>query len=381
MALQRYRRVGAAVSPEDSRQGRVPHNAWLQAGGLVFLAVYGVALLAAFAWLKSNVREIPPQSRAIVVRFGALHRVQNAGLLLALPRPFEEVILLPSEETIIEQDMKVQRPPPQAPQAPPPPPTGDDEEEAAAPPPQATAPVLSDDATASIGNRLTGDAGVVQMDVTVFYTVVDPYEYVLEKAHIAAALERLASRSVVRACASRDVDAILVARPELIGVSSQLAEQRERLRGEVMQDINHSLAQLHAAGAGLGIELRRVDLIASLHPDTVDAFNSVLTASQQALQTIADARTESERLVQTATEDADRTLETARANASERLAKAQADTADVLQLADAIKSGLDAGLLPRIYRERIAAVLSKTTSLTVVNPGDDAHLIIQGAEK
>jgi regulator of protease activity HflC (stomatin/prohibitin superfamily) len=381
MVLQRYRRVGGAVSPEDTRQGRVPQNAWLQAGGLVFLAVYVVALLAALAWLKSNVREIPPQSRAIVVRFGALNRVQNAGLLLALPRPFEEVILLPSEETIIEQDMKVQRPAPQAPQAPPPPPTGEDEEEAAAPPPQASAPALSDDATASIGNRLTGDAGVVQMDVTVFYTVVDPYEYVLEKAHIAAALDRLASRSVVRACASRDVDAILVARPELIGVSNELAEQRERLRGEVMQDINLALAQLHAAGAGLGIELRRVDLIASLHPDTVDAFNSVLTASQQALQTIADARTESERLVQSATEDADRTLETAKANASERLAKAQADTADVLQLADAIKSGLDAGLLPRIYRERIAAVLSKTTSLTVVNPGDDAHLIIQGAEK
>jgi regulator of protease activity HflC (stomatin/prohibitin superfamily) len=370
------------VSPEDSRQGRVPQNAWLQAGGLVFLAVYVVAILAALAWLKSNVREIPPQNRAIVVRFGALNRVQNAGLLLALPRPFEEVILLPSEETIIEQDMKVQRPPPQAAQAPPPPPpTGEDEEEAAPPAPQATAPTLSDDATASIGNRLTGDAGVVQMDVTVFYTVVDPYEYVLEKAHIARALERLASRSVVRACASRDVDAILVARPELIGVSSELAEQRERLRGEVMQDINHSLAQLHAAGAGLGIELRRVDLIASLHPDTVDAFNSVLTASQQALQTIADARTESERLVQSANEDADRTLETARANASERLAKAQADTADVLQLAAAIKSGLDAGLLPRIYRERISAVLSKTTSLTVVNPGDDAHLIIQGAER
>jgi regulator of protease activity HflC (stomatin/prohibitin superfamily) len=189
------------------------------------------------------------------------------------------------------------------------------------------------------------------------------------------------SRSVVRVCASRDLDAILVARPELLGTANQLAEQRERLRGDVMQNINHSLAQLHAAGAGLGIELKRVDLIATLHPDTVDAFDSVLTASQEVLQEIANARTDSEKTLQTANEDADRTVEIAHANASERLAKAQADTADVLQLSEAIKGGLDAGLLPRMYRERITAILAKTSFLTMVDPRDDAHLLIQGAEQ
>jgi regulator of protease activity HflC (stomatin/prohibitin superfamily) len=352
---------------EDEADFRAP-SPWLQAGGIAFLALYAVAILAAAGWLFSNLHEISPQNRAIVSRLGAFNRVKGAGLLMAWPRPFEEVILLPSAETILEQDMKVQQP--QAPSDARPP-SGD--EDAAG-----RDPSILSDADASIGNRLTGDAGVVQMDVKAFYTVIDPYEYVLQKAHIAPALDRLINRSVVEVCASRDLDAILVARPELLGTSNELAEQRERLRGDVMQKINDYLAELHATGSGLGVQLKRVDLITTLHPDTVAAFDSVLTASQEVLQEIANARTEGERILQSANEEADRTIEIAQAKASERLAKAQADTADVLQLAEAMKGGLDAGLLPRMYRERITAILSKTTSLTMVNPHDDAHLIIQG---
>jgi regulator of protease activity HflC (stomatin/prohibitin superfamily) len=347
------------------RADRVPQNPWLQAGGLAFLALYGVALLAALAWLFSNLHQIRPENRAIVIRLGALNRVQSAGLLLAWPRPFEDVVLLPSSETILEHDMQVGQPQPIG--------GGDAEEDAPG--------GGMSDATASIGNRLTGDAGVVQMDVKVFYTVVDPYEYVLQKAHIVPALDRLVSRSVVAVCASRDLDAILVARPELLGSANQLAEQREQLRGDVMQNINRYLDELHTAGAGVGIRLKRVDLLATLHPETVEAFNSVLTASQEVLQEIANARTESARMLQAANEESDRTIEIAQAKASERLAKAQADTADVLQLSAAIKSGTDPGLLPRMYRERIAAILAKSSFLTMVNPGDDTHLIIQGADK
>jgi regulator of protease activity HflC (stomatin/prohibitin superfamily) len=148
-----------------------------------------------------------------------------------------------------------------------------------------------------------------------------------------------------------------------------------------MRNISHYLKELHENGVGLGIELKRVDVIASLHPDTISAFDSVLTASQQVLQEIADARTAGERTLQSANEAADRTIEYAQAKASERLAKAQADTADVLQLADAIKGGLDPGLLPRIYRSRITAILAKSSYLTMVDPKDDAHLIIQGADR
>ena len=354
------------MDPERKAAGDLPQSAWLQAGGLAFLALYGLGILAALGWLTSNVREVPPQNRAVVVRLGALSGIRSAGLLLALPRPIDEVVLVPSAETVVEQDSTSQTPV----QGALPLPQGSDED-------QPAGPTLTD-AEASLGNRLTGDAGVVQMDAKVYYSVTDPYEYVIQSNHLAAALDRLITRSIVWVCASRDVDAILVARPELISVNNQLAGQRERLRQEVMDDINRQLARLHAAGTGLGIELRRVDLISRLHPDTVGAFESVLTASQNALRQTAEARTDAARSLQLANQDADQSLAVAQASASERISHAQAATADVVQLSRALRTGEDPELLQRLYRQRMTAVLSKTRSVTVINPGDDAHLIIQG---
>lgn len=143
-----------------------------------------------------------------------------------------------------------------------------------------------------------------------------------------------------------------MARPELLGNDSAVAERRERLRGDLVQGINHSLAALAAAGSGLGIQVVRVDVQSSLPRNAVSAFNAVLTASQLAEQNVAKARTEAEKLTQAATEGADRTLQLARAEAGERLAQARRDTASIVGLAPAL-GATDAGLLWRLYRERV----------------------------
>jgi len=177
--------------------------------------------------------------------------------------------------------------------------------------------------------------------------------------------------------AARDLDTILVARPELVGADSQSAERRERLRGDLVQGINQRLKELTATGAGLGVEVARVDVQSSLPTAAVNAFNAVLTASQQADQAVANARTDAEKLNQTANQQADRTVQVAHAQASERLAKAQTDTATVTGLAQSS----DPGLLQRIYRERVPKILGQAGSVTTVNPKDDSRLIIQGADK
>ena len=86
------------MSEQDSVQIDRPvvNSPWLQASRLAFLGLYVVTLMAALGWAVSNVRQIDPQNRAVVFRFGELDRVQNAGLLLAWPQPFEQVVLLPS---------------------------------------------------------------------------------------------------------------------------------------------------------------------------------------------------------------------------------------------------------------------------------------------
>jgi regulator of protease activity HflC (stomatin/prohibitin superfamily) len=337
---------------------------WQQAGRLAFLALYAVTLLAALAWTLSNVRQVGPENRVVVLRLGALHRIQNAGLLLAWPRPLEQVVLLPAPDRVIEHHVATLLRSPQALQA--------DIYAGKGRP--------VSDALAGSGYLLTGDAGVVQLDVRVFYRVVGPYDYVLQGNHITPALERLAAKSAVTVCASRDLDTILVARPELMGAGSRAAERRERLRSDLVHGINQGLAALKAGGAGLGIEVARVDVQASLPYNAVSAFNAVLTASQTAEQNVAKARTEAAQLTQTATQAADHTLQVARAQASERLAKAQADTTTVLRLAQAMQDNVDPGLLIRLYRERMAVMLSKAGAVVTVDPRDDSRLIIPGAE-
>ncbi len=192
------------------------------------------------------------------------------------------------------------------------------------------------------------------------------------------ALDRLVARNAVQVCAARGLDTILVARPELLGNDSAVAERRERLRGDLVQGINHSLAALAAAGSGLGIQVVRVDVQSSLPRNAVSAFNAVLTASQLAEQNVAKARTEAENSPRPPP-GADRTLQLARAEAGERLAQARRDTASIVGLAPAL-GATDAGLLWRLYRERVPAILGKAGSVGSVDPRDDGRLILQGGQ-
>ncbi|WP_434608734.1 protease modulator HflK [Pseudomonas sp. D2-30] len=334
---------------------------WIQAGRLSFLALYAVTVLAALAWLFANVRQVAPQDRAMVLHFGALDRVQNAGLLWAWPRPVEQVILLPAADRVLERRVENLLRSDAALQA--------DRVASFA------SPVT--DALAGSGYLLTGDAGVVQLDVRVFYKVTEPYAFVLQGEHVLPALDRLATRSAVALAAARDLDTILVARPELLGSDSQAAELRERLRGDLVQGINRRLADLAATGQGLGIEVVRVDVQSSLPGPAVGAFNAVLTASQQADKAVASARTEAEKQTQSARQEADRALQVAHAQAGERLAKASSDTASVFGLAKT--QGSDPQMPWRLYRERMPEILRRAGSVTTVDPKDDSRLIIQGA--
>jgi regulator of protease activity HflC (stomatin/prohibitin superfamily) len=338
---------------------------WQQAGRLAFLALYGVTVVAALAWATSNIREIAPQDRAVVLRLGALERVQSAGLLLAWPQPFEQVVLLPAADRVIERHVE---------------PLLRSAEALKAERLASYAEPLSD-ALAGSGYLLTGDAGVVQLDVRAYYKVSDPYAYVLQGDHVLPALDRLVTRSAVALSAARDLDTILVARPELMGSDSQAAERRERLRGDLVQGINQQLAGLAKAGLGIGITVDRVDVQSSLPTPAVAAFNAVLTASQQADQAVANARTDAAKTTQAATQQADHSLQVAHAQASERLAKAQAQTATIESLAQANPAATDPDLLLRLYRERIPRILRQAGNVTTVNPADTDHLILQGTDR
>ena len=50
-------------------------------------------------------REIASDSQAVVLRFGRIVRSQEAGLLIAWPRPIEQVQMLPGPERQLTQEI------------------------------------------------------------------------------------------------------------------------------------------------------------------------------------------------------------------------------------------------------------------------------------
>ncbi|MEW6343803.1 MAG: SPFH domain-containing protein [Paraburkholderia sp.] len=363
-----------------------------QAVRLAFWFVVVIALLAAGVWATSNIRRIPADSRAVVMRFGAFVRTQDAGLLIAWPQPFETVLLIPGSARLLEQRISSLDRDPRARASDPaaatatessqtlPLPLGDIsswgfQPDASAP--GSTAPLLPD-ALAGSGYVLTGDKGVVQLSATLYYRVVDPYAYVLQKERLEAALQRVVAAAVVEVTAARDLDSILVARPELLSADQQMAVKREQLRGDMAQAVQRHLNALAAAHAGLGIEVARMDVQAQFPAAAVDAFNSVLTSLQTADRNIADARTEAENIRQGAQQSADQILQSAQASATERVATAQAETTTILQLETPLDANSDPGLLARAYRDRIQQILAKAGRVTTIDPHDASSLVLPG---
>jgi regulator of protease activity HflC (stomatin/prohibitin superfamily) len=363
-----------------------------QAVRLAFWFVVVIALLAAGVWATSNIRRIPADSQAVVMRFGAFVRTQDAGLLVAWPQPFETVLLIPGSARVLEQRISALDRDPRARAADPVATTESSEPQPQQLPlgdvsswgfqpdgsaPDNTGPALSD-ALAGSGYVLTGDNGVVQLSATLYYRVVDPYAYVLQKDRLDSALQRVVAAAVVEVTASRDLDSILVARPELLSTDQQMALKREQLRGDMAQAVQRHLNALAAVHAGLGIEVARMDVQAQFPAAAVDAFNSVLTSLQTADRNIADARTQAENIRQGAQQSADQILQSAQASASERVSTAQAETTTILQLETPLDANSDPGLLARAYRDRIQQILSKAGRVTTIDPHDASSLVLQG---
>lgn len=331
---------------------------WGQSYRIAFFTLYAAAIIAACAWLFSSIYQIAPDSRAIVYRFGKPVRVEGAGLLFAWPYPIERVERVPGAERILERDvLALQR-----------------EQQLS----QINSWDRDNDAGAGAGYLLTGDAGVVQLNVRVFWRVSDPVQFALQQPHIDPLIDRLTERAAAVVCVGRDLDSILVTRPETLQNDSHAAQERIQLRSDFKQAMTQSLLKLADGGNDPGIRIERVDITSSLPENAVAAFNAVLAAGQQAEQAVASARTAAALRTQQAQQQADRTLQQAEASRQEILAQANVDTQTITQLADARRAGLDGGLLQRIWRDKVTRILAQAGQVITVAPGDDSRLILQG---
>ncbi len=348
---------------------------------LGFVMLYAAVFVLGVGWATGNLRQVPPDSRAVVMRFGRVTRVQEAGLLLAWPSPIEQVRLLPAADRQIEYKVPMQS-------------TGfqSDETDMQLEPNDDVIHMQGDRDINNAAYLLTGDGNAVSLDATLFYTITDPAAYLLVEDHVLPALRRAYLASAVSLSASRSLDDFLVARPDQNGTDTNLtgtalhatesaatlAARREALRSDLVAAINRRLAALRASGEDLGISVGRADMVALLPPIAKAAFDAVLTASQIADQSAAAARTDAERITQEADRERDRLVTEASAAAEERIRTATADVAHVTALEMQETANNRSTLLTHAYQEQIAAIMQHAGDVTAVDARGGQTLVLPG---
>ncbi len=354
-----------------------------QSVAIGFRAVYVVAFLLAVVWLASNVREIAPDSQAVVRRFGAIVRTQPAGLLIAWPRPIEQVQLLPGPERQLSQDVPAL-----------PPPT----EQTAA---LIGGPGENSAAEASPSLYLTGDGNAVLLSATLIYRINDPIAYSLEQSHVQAALDRLFHASAVQVTAGRDLNDFqpvpsVQQATQGIGVGQQPAagqaaagaaaegnveQVRAEVRNDLLQMLNARLQQLAADGSPLGVEVERIDFTPSLPPKAKSAFDAVLVAVQAAGRNIATANTDAEHRRQGATQLSEQLISSAQASARELVSNATVNTAAILPLEREETPLTRSSLLMNIYRTDVGNIMNHAGAVTLVDPKSGVRFLMPGTQK
>ena len=328
-----------------------------QSVAIGFRAVYIAMGVLALLWLCSNVRQIAPDSQAVVLRFGRIVRAQQAGLLIAWPRPVDQVLLLPGPDRQLSQD--VGQLPAESAAAEALISTGGE----SGAPPRGAAPYL------------TGDGNVVLLDATLIYRITDPEGYTLSQAHVAPALDRLFRAAMVRLTAGRPLnDFLAVASAAAAGTAAPAL--RGEVRSALLALMNARLRQLAQAGTPLGVEVERIDMTAWLPPQAKVAFDAVLTATQAADRGVAVARTDAERRRQEADRERDRLLSSAQASAQELLSGASVDTARIVALEHEETPQTRGSILLREYRAGVGSVMSRVGSGTVIDARSGVRLMM-----
>lgn len=347
------------VAQPGAREDLKEVGPWAQAVALAFRFLFIAVCVIAAGWLFSNFHQIPSDSQAVVMRLGTVVRVQGSGLLMAFPRPIEQVVVIPAAARQI--GLRINRfTESQAPGATP-----------------AQGFDLARDPRLNSGFLLTGDTNVVHLEAQLFYQVSDPVAYMVAAPHVEPILQRLLIASAIAVVGRRDLDSILVARPEIAARGSEAAA-RERFRADILRAVNRKINAMAAQGATLGVTASRVDLVPSIPAFAKSGFDNVLVVSQNAQTTVANAQTTAQITSQDANSKKDKIGTNAAASAAEIVSNARTATASIAAMAQQSHDMSHSMQLTRLYYSRIEAMLKKAGSVDVIDKDGAAHAIMPG---
>lgn len=217
--------TGVTVPPTDGDSQGL-NGPVAQSVRIAFSASRVAMVLLALYWAVSNIRQIPPDAQVVVIRFGEVVRIQQAGLVMAWPRPIEHVELLPSADRQITLPIDA----------------GMTAGRAIVDP---VSRLMDEASPPRAGIYLTGDGGVVLLDATLTYRIDDPAAWYLARDHVAPALRRLYLASAVALASGRAMDDFIVVRTGQASddpaAPGRLQAAREAVRGSLVAEINQRL--------------------------------------------------------------------------------------------------------------------------------------------
>ncbi len=286
------------------------------------------ALLTLAAVLVSGVRVIGPDEVGLVIRMGRLvgetraEQIHGPGLLVALPYLIDEVLRVPIKKV---QKVEVR---------------------------ELIGEERSDwvDLTKD-GYALTGDRGVVQLAATGRYRVVDPVAYALQVAAPRRVVRDALAAALTRACAGRDIDALL-ARGKTSLTRAALADARRRI-----------------GALSVGVRLVSLELdVVRPPPQTAAAFRDVQSAFIEQKTQIERAKSYANQRQLMAKARARKALLAAKARGDWRRASARGRAQAFAKLARQ-DARLGVLLRQRLYREAMERIFAKTGARLLVPPG------------
>lgn len=229
---------------------------------LVLLPIVALLMLG----LLSGLTGVDTGEAAVIFRLGAVHRTEGAGLTVHLPWPIERVVRVPTAEVRRLEPGSVR--------------------------------------------LLTGDTNLVDLDLVLQYTIVDPAAFLVGAAEPEQVLSALALAEANDAVAALDVDTLLTT-------------GRAELEVRVQQRV-----QAAAEALGMGVRIAAVDLRGlAPPPPVVDAFNDVSSARGDRETLALAAESHVSRVLPAARGEAAARIEAAHAHAATRRARAEGDLA------------------------------------------------------
>jgi regulator of protease activity HflC (stomatin/prohibitin superfamily) len=309
-----------------------------------FRFLYVVVAALALGWLGTGIRSIPPGEQAVVLRMGRVVRVHDEpGLVLAWPRPIDEIVVLPSKDRqlalsvsdfALRGDSSGRDKPGLAPRTDP-------------------------------AYLRTGDGGVLHADGAVLYSIADPVRFGLHVAEVKPALRRAFCAALVAEIARRTMEQLLITE-----LDATRAAVRKRMQ-----------IRLGRAGLDLGLTVQRINLTVSLPRRAKAAFDEAQSALAEASRSVANAEKSARFRLQEANREAQSIRIGARGLRQEILTRARIETDGVAAvLAQAAGAGREE-VLDRHYRVAMARILEVAERVVVLSAEDESRLILPAGEK